>query len=69
MEYCKDLAAWNGILNKQRRNVLMRIIPPETFSYLRSRQVAHEKNGYLLKVDNMIQESHTFEQSYNYVLQ
>jgi hypothetical protein len=47
----------------------MRIILPETFYYLRSRREAHEKNGYLLKVDEMIQEAHTFEQSYNYVLQ
>jgi hypothetical protein len=65
----KDPAAWNKIHDKQRRNILMRIILPETFSYLRSRREAHEKNGYLLKVDEMIQEAHTFEQSYNYVLQ
>jgi hypothetical protein len=47
----------------------MKIILPETFSYLRSRREAHEKNGYLLKVDEMIQEAHTFKQSYNYVPQ
>jgi hypothetical protein len=69
MEYAKDPAAWNGIRDKQRRDVLMKIILPETFSYLRSRREAHEKNGYLLKVDEMIQEAHTFEQSYNYVPQ
>jgi hypothetical protein len=69
MEYAEDPAAWNGIRDKQRRDVLMKIILPETFSYLRSRREAHEKNGYLLKVDEMIQEAHTFEQSYNYVPQ
>jgi hypothetical protein len=30
----------------------MRIILPETFSYLRSRREAHEKNGFLLKVQS-----------------
>jgi hypothetical protein len=69
MEYAKDPAAWNGIHDKQRRNVLRRIILPETFSYLRSRREAHEKNGNLLKVDEIIQEAHTFKQSYNYVQQ
>jgi hypothetical protein len=69
MEYAKDPAAWNGIRDKQWHDVLMKIILPETFSYLRSRREAHEKNGYLLKVDEMIQEAHTFEQSYNYVPQ
>ncbi len=69
MEYAEDPAAWNGIRDKQRRDVLMKIILPESFSYLRSRREAHEKNGYLLKVDEMIQEAHTFEQSYNYVPQ
>ncbi len=69
MEYAKDPAAWNRIRNKQRRNILMKIILPETFSYLRNQREAHEKNGYLLKVDEMMQEAHTFEQSYNYVPQ
>jgi hypothetical protein len=69
MEYPKDPAAWNRIRDKQRRDILMKIILPETFSYLRSRREAHKKNGYLLKVDKMIQEAHTFEQSYNYVPQ
>jgi hypothetical protein len=67
MEYFEDPATWTGIWDKQRRDVLMRIILPETFSYLRSRREAHEKNGYLLKVDEMIQEAHTFKQIYNYV--
>ena len=67
MEYAEDPAAWSGIRDKQRRDVLLRIILPETFAYLRSRREAHEKNGYLLKVEEMIQEAHTFEQSYNYV--
>jgi hypothetical protein len=69
MEYAENPAAWNGIRDKQCRDVLMKIILMETFSYLRSRREAHEKNGYLLKVDEMIQEVHTFEQSYNYVPQ
>ncbi len=69
MEYAEDLAAWNGIRDKQRRDILMKILLPETFSYLRSCREAHEKNGNSLKVDEMIQEAHTFEQSYNYVPQ
>jgi hypothetical protein len=44
MEYAKDPAAWNGIRDKQQREILMKIILPETFSYLRSRREAHEKN-------------------------
>jgi hypothetical protein len=38
MEYAEDPSAWTGIRNKQQCDVLMRIILPETFSYLRSRQ-------------------------------
>ena len=38
MEYAEDLADWTGIRDKHRCDVLMRIILPETFSYLRSRQ-------------------------------
>jgi hypothetical protein len=69
MEYAEDPAAWNGIRDKQRRDILMKIILPETFSYLRRQREAYEKNGYLLKVDEMIQEGRTFKQSYNYVPQ
>ncbi len=38
MEYAEDLADWTGIRDKHRCDVLMRIILPETFSYLRSWQ-------------------------------
>jgi hypothetical protein len=58
---------WNP--QQRARDHLIKIILPKTFSYLRSRQDAHEKNGYLLKVDEMIHKAHTFEQSYNYVPQ
>ncbi len=38
MEYAEDPAAWTGIHDKHRCDVLMRIILPETFSYLRNRR-------------------------------
>jgi hypothetical protein len=69
MEYAEDPHAWPGIRDKQRRDVLLRVITHHTFMFLKSRREAHERNGYLMKVDEMIQEAHNFEQAHGQVPQ
>ena len=69
MEYAEDPQAWPGIRDKQRRDVLVRVITPNTSMFLKSRREAHERNGYLMKVDEMIQEAHNFEQAHGQVPQ
>ena len=65
MAYAEDPLAWPGIRDKQRRDVLMRIVTDKTRWFLKSRRVAHEDNGYLMTVDEMINDAHNFEQSYH----
>ncbi len=67
MAYAEDPLAWPGVRDKQRRDVLMRIVTDNTLCFLKAQRESLENTGYLMKVDEMIHEAHNFEQLYNEV--